>query len=118
MEIETYQTLAYKYAVYPQELRKQGRPDVEDRVNYALIGLAGEAGELLNKWKKVYRDHDGHVNIEIARSLLAEAADVMWYIAAMHTELGYSLDDSVRMNLEKLQDRRARNTIHGKGDHR
>lgn len=49
MTFEEYQKEAQKTALYPEAYR----------LVYPALGLAGEAGELANKVKKVLRDHGG-----------------------------------------------------------
>ena len=45
-------------------------------------------------------------------------SECMKRISAIATYLGYSMDDIMQMNIEKLQGRVERNTIHGSGDNR
>jgi len=104
--LNAYQREASTTAHYPHE---QG-------VVYTALGLAGEAGEIANKMKKVIR---GDKSItECREDLASELGDVLWYVAMLAKELGYSLDDIAQLNLAKLKDRQARNTIKGDGDNR
>lgn len=43
---------------------------------------------------------------------------MLWYIAAMSDDLGLSLEEIARMNLDKLRSRAARHRLHGTGDNR
>ena len=85
---------------------------------YTSLGLAGEAGEIANKVKKVYRDNDGELTRQAQADLMDELGDVLWYVAALATEIGYDLDDVAAHNLEKLAARKSRNAINGTGDKR
>jgi NTP pyrophosphatase (non-canonical NTP hydrolase) len=50
--------------------------------------------------------------------LKLELGDVLWYVAQLASELGFSLDEIAQANLDKLASRAARNVIAGSGDHR
>jgi NTP pyrophosphatase (non-canonical NTP hydrolase) len=87
-------------------------------LSYLGLGLAGEAGEVTNALKKVYRDHNAIVDDSMQDKLEAELGDVLWYCARLADELGLSLEQVMRSNLLKLQSRQARNLIAGEGDYR
>jgi NTP pyrophosphatase (non-canonical NTP hydrolase) len=82
------------------------------------MGVAGEAGEVVEKWKKIVAYKEGKVSDEDLNELAKELGDVVWYIAVMAHSLGLSFDDVMQRNLEKLQSRKARNVIKGAGDNR
>lgn len=82
------------------------------------MGLAGEAGEVANKVKKVFRDDAGVVSPARLASIKDELGDVLWYVAAVASDLGVTLGDVAVGNLDKLLDRTARNTFAGSGDNR
>lgn len=81
---------------------------------YMALGLAGEAGEVANKVKKIMRDNTSPDR----EGIKAELGDVLWYVAGMATVLGIKLDDIAAANLDKLQDRQRRGVIGGSGDNR
>lgn len=65
------------------------------------LGLAGESGEVLDmvkKWvfheKELDKDH-----------LKKEIGDVMWYVAMLCESFGFSLDEILQMNVDKLRAR-------------
>jgi NTP pyrophosphatase (non-canonical NTP hydrolase) len=82
------------------------------------MGVAGEAGEVVEKWKKIVAYKDGKTTQEDLDELAKELGDVVWYIAVMAHSLGYSFDDIMARNVEKLKSRKARGVIIGKGDNR
>ena len=84
---------------------------------YAL-GLTGEAGELADKIKKVYRDKCGVFKQEERDAIAKELGDVLWYVTRPGATLGYSLEDIAVANIEKLADRAKRGKIGGSGDDR
>ena len=82
------------------------------------MGVAGEAGEVVEKWKKIVAYKEGVISEEDLAELAKELGDVVWYIAVLAHSLGLSFDDVMQRNLEKLKSRQARNVIKGAGDNR
>lgn len=82
------------------------------------MGVAGEAGEVVEKWKKIVAYKEGKTTQEDLDELAKELGDVVWYIAVMADSLGYSFDDIMQRNVEKLKSRKVRGVITGKGDNR
>lgn len=107
MDINYYQRLSHETAMYPGQGTMVG-------MMYAGLGLAGEAGEVVEHIKKAYRDeiYDGRDDI------LLELGDVMWYVAEIATANGLSMGEVLQANLDKLADRQKRGVIQGSGDHR
>lgn len=83
---------------------------------YLTLGLTGEAGEIANKIKKVYRDHDGDFDEVDFWPLIDELGDVLWYLAELASLFGVPLSMVASMNLNKVKDRLARDVVHGEGD--
>jgi NTP pyrophosphatase (non-canonical NTP hydrolase) len=108
MDLAFYQRKAIETAIYPPEYR----------ISYPAFGLAGEAGEVMNKIKKVYRDKQGVFDKETKQEIAKELGDVLWYLAVLSQDLGQSLDRTAEMNLEKLSERKKRGTLVGSGDNR
>ena len=106
MNLNEYQIAAQKTAIYPPGL------------DYPILGLAGEAGEICNKYKKIIRDSGGVLSEEKEIELAKELGDVLWYVAQIASELDVSLYDVATSNLEKLSDRAERGVIGGSGDNR
>lgn len=82
------------------------------------MGVAGEAGEVVEKWKKIVAYKEGKISDEDLAELAKELGDVVWYIAVMAHSLGLSFDDIMARNVEKLKSRKARGVITGQGDNR
>ena len=104
----TYQALANLTAVY----------DETYNVMYPTLGLVGEAGEIANKVKKIYRDKQGEFSDADREEIGKEIGDVLWYCSALCTDLGLNLETQVVINLQKLRSRLERGTIQGSGDNR
>ncbi|MFZ9464314.1 MAG: nucleoside triphosphate pyrophosphohydrolase family protein [Vulcanococcus sp.] len=104
---------------YQQGARRTARyPDVGSNPIYPTLGLCGEAGEVADKVKKVLRDQNGDFTDEVRQALLLELGDVLWYVAQLASELGFSLEEIAAANLAKLASRAERNVIGGSGDQR
>lgn len=108
MTLNEYQQAAKRTAVYPTNIG----------LAYTSLGLAGEAGEIANKVKKVYRDDGGNVTGEARQDLLDELGDVLWYVAALASELHIELENVAAYNLHKLDQRRQNLTLYRNGDKR
>lgn len=110
---DLYQQRAALTAVYPYA----GAPDAAG-VLYPALGLAGEAGEVAEKIKKLWRNKDLKLDAEDVAAVEAEIGDVLWYCAALATELGSNLGRIAAGNLKKLSDRQERGVIKSEGDNR
>jgi NTP pyrophosphatase (non-canonical NTP hydrolase) len=99
-------------------------PGVGFNLVYPALGLAGEAGEASEKVKKLWRDHGVTSRLELERegldnaAIIKELGDVLWYVDALATELGVTLEHVARVNTEKLISRLNRGTLAGQGDER
>ena len=109
MDFQTYQKLSRETAIYP---------NIGSNFIYPTLGLAGEAGEVSEKIKKVIRDENGIVSDQKRTEIEKELGDVLWYVAQIASELNLSLDEVARKNIEKLFSRKERNVLAGSGDNR
>ena len=109
--------MALETAVYPKEYK----------AIYPALGMNGEAGEVADKVKKFLRNseiiaRDGSGAIVLPDSkreeLAKEVGDVLWYVATMAFDLGYSLEEIAEMNDQKLKSRQQRHQLNGSGDNR
>lgn len=107
MDFDAYQAAARETAQYPH---------MGANLTYPTLGLAGEAGEVAEKIKRMIRDDAGVLTAERRDALKLELGDVLWYVAALCSEMELSMNDVARLNVEKLRDRKARNVIRGQGD--
>ena len=107
---DDYQTGAMSTAVYPGK--------GEGNWTYPALGLAGETGEISEKLKKAIRDDGGVVTDERRAGIRKELGDVLWYVAALCTELNLEMQDVAEFNLQKLAKRKDEGKLHGDGDNR
>ena len=90
----------------------------DDRFIIASMGVAGEAGEVVEKVKKLLRDYNGVMTDDFKEKLVGEIGDVMWYCAVLTDEVGYDLCTVSHKNIDKTLSRLERGVIAGNGDNR
>lgn len=108
MEINEYQKAALTTAVYPED----------KRIIYPALGMCGEAGEVADKVKKVFRDNNQHFTDDKKLEIAKEVGDVLWYCATMAHDIGFTLEKVAQMNIDKLASRKQRGKLSGSGDNR
>ena len=119
MTATEYQTQAYK------TLAKS----TAENISYLSFGLVAEVGEVADKIAKAVRRGEISINNdeiiikrgsgeELTRNIADELGDVLWFVAMMARRLGFSLEEVMRRNLNKLADRQNRGVIIGDGDKR
>ena len=109
MRLSDYQARSRRTATYP---------DAGENIVYPTLGLAGEAGEVAEKVKKLVRDKNSDLAQLDRDDMAAELGDVLWYTAVLADFLDLSLDDVARRNVDKLADRQRRAVLGGSGDNR
>ena len=107
---DDYQKQSKKTALYPTI--------GQHRVLYPTLGIADEAGEVVGKIKKVFRDKQGIFVDEDITEIKKELGDVLWYLTQIATDLGIELKDVAKANIEKLYSRYDRGVLGGSGDNR
>lgn len=108
MQLDQYQINAKKTAIYAKE----------HKILYPALGLAGEAGEVANKVKKIMRDGIQKLPPDWKAQLTSEIGDVLWYCAVLADDLGTSLGTIAAQNIEKLEKRQVQGKLQGSGDNR
>lgn len=87
---------------YAEHVAARFKPgSVSERLTHAAMGSAGEAGELIDAVKRTLfygKDLD-------LSNVLEECGDLLFYIQAMLTECGFTLDEAMEHNIEKLRKR-------------
>lgn len=99
-----------KYEEMAMALRKTQADD-----QYARDGLVSEVGEYFDLRAKARRD--GMPDNYKDRAL-KELGDILWFVAAIAMDEGFSFQEVAEANLIKLYDRKARGVLGGNGDYR
>ena len=115
MNLNEYQSEAQSFAV-------------NDDLMHFTFGLLEEAGEAAGVLKRVFRDDPGYwdsdsnydygVSYMARDKLIMELGDILWHVALVANNLGYSLEAVADLNIQKLQSRKERDMIKGSGDDR
>ena len=108
MDFNSYQRMAKTTAIYP----------ATHKILYPALGLAGEAGEVANKVKKLIRDGTSSLPKEWKEQIGSEIGDCLWYCAVLADDLGISLGRIAAQNEKKLAKRKREGMISGSGDSR
>ena len=104
MKLNEYQDKAGKFQL-------AGSPPEE-----RIFGLLEEAGEVAGAFKRMLR---GDYGPEVAAARLEkELGDILWYLARVAADNGWTLEQIAEGNLEKLESRLLRNVLTGDGDSR
>lgn len=115
MKLNEYQKLAVAFDLMSREEKMHASsPSYVAKV----LGLAGEAGEVAEKYKKIIRDKNGKVSEADAAEIIKELGDVLWYVSAISSYLGADLQTVAETNLAKLGSRKTRGSQRGSGDNR
>ena len=104
MEFNEYQKFTKTTAIYPPE----------KAIDYLILGLTSEAGEVASLRKKNLR---GDAALD-TKKLMYELGDCLWYVARIADEIGIDLEYLATKNRDKLQNRKENNKIKGEGDDR
>ena len=113
MKLDKYQERAAEFDLFETTVDLKSPGFLEK-----VLGIAGEAGEVTDKVKKIIRDKGGYASEEDRMEIAKELGDVLWYVANVARYMGVSLSDIAEGNIEKLASRKKRNKLHGEGDNR
>jgi NTP pyrophosphatase (non-canonical NTP hydrolase) len=93
------------FHTYQEQARQTDRipTNAKTDIIVPLLGLAGEAGELLSEYKKHLRDGDAHKLFK--ERVGEELGDLLWYIANIASKFDLDLEEIAEDNLNKCRDR-------------
>ncbi|MFK7845278.1 MAG: nucleoside triphosphate pyrophosphohydrolase family protein [Rhodothermales bacterium] len=98
MTPNNYQKLASRTLTAKPE---EALDDAQSMLVWNALGLVGEAGEVAEYVKKaIFHRHDLD-----REKLKKELGDVLWYAAALCTNLDLTMEEVMEANIEKLQQR-------------
>jgi len=70
-------------------------------IAWFALGLSGEAGEVSNMIKKMVF-HQREIDLN---DIKLELGDCLWYISELCTKLGWSLEEVMQSNIDKINHR-------------
>lgn len=74
------------------------------RLDLAVNGLTGEAGEVADLWKKV-KFHGKVWDEELREEMIKELGDICWYLCQASLALDVPLEEIFTRNIAKLKER-------------
>ena len=98
--------------------------DLGRSMDYYFNGLAEECGEIAGLRKRLlrgdYKDETKHPlgEEEYTKDLKSELGDALWYLTMIAEHNQIALGEVASENLEKLQERKKKGLIKGKGSNR
>lgn len=95
MRANDYQKLASRTLINKPDVPLSGH---ETMIIWSAIGLAGEAGEVVDSIKKGIFHRHGLEKEKIEKEL----GDVLWYVAALCTKLDIDMESVMQKNIDKL----------------
>lgn len=116
-----YQAKAHEFANYTDKEIKgfDEQLKFEDSgLEYPVMGLTEEAGEVAGKFAKIIRDKKGVITQDDKDEIIKELGDVLWMVSEIAERLDCSLQYVAHVNIEKLTSRLKRGKINGSGDNR
>ncbi len=102
MKLNTFQEHTRKTAqgFTASRVREDGT-DLHGLIVYNILGIGGEAGEVLEVVKKACRDDHNLFHSSVKQRIIDELGDVMYYIARIADLLDVSLEKVASMNINK-----------------
>lgn len=117
----SYQAKAHEFANYTDKEIKGYDEELnfeDSGLEYPVMGLTEEAGEVAGKFAKIIRDKKGVITQDDRDEIVKELGDVLWTVSEIAQRLDCSLQHVAHVNIEKLTSRLKRGKINGSGDNR
>lgn len=117
----TYQAKAHEFANYNDKEIKGYEEELkfeDSGLEYPVMGLTEEAGEVAGKFAKIIRNKKGIITQEDRYEIIKELGDVLWMVSEIAKRLDCSLQHVAHVNIVKLTSRLKRGKINGSGDNR
>ena len=108
MDLDVYQEKAKETTDFPDIVVQEKGVGDDNYANYIYpaLGLAGEAGEVLEQIKKIVRNNHGVITRDRELKVFGELGDVLWYVAILADEFGFNLSAIAENNIKKLAERK------------
>ena len=117
----SYQAKAHEFANYTDKEIKGYDEELkfeDSGLEYPVMGLTEEAGEVAGKFAKIIRDKKGVITQDDRDQIIKELGDVLWMVSEIAERLDCSLQHVAHGNIKKLTSMLERGKINGSGDNR
>lgn len=74
--------------------------NLKDMEYHALHGMDGETGEISSIYQKVYQGHEMDYD-----HIKKELGDLLWFVAEYCTAKGWTMEEVMQLNIDKLKAR-------------
>ena len=107
---------------YQEKCKEAMTPECES-IFYLLFGLTAETGEIVGKHQKWLRGdfEKGNTDDEydtLQGQVIPELGDALWFLTNIASYYGVSLEEVMKININKIEARQQNGTIKGDGDDR
>lgn len=100
-QLEAMKTMRTNIVLVHHKGEESNPSGMDGKIVNGVMGLNGEAGECVDIVKKtLFQGHEFD-----AQHLMKEAGDCLWYLAAIASGLGVTLEEIAQMNIDKLRAR-------------
>ena len=109
MDIETYEQVTDQTWKPPTTISP---------IQMCVLGMVEELGEIAGKLKRVHRDHEGRLFHDQVEKIKLESGDFFYYFTRFCKLVGYTMEEMMQANADKILDRMQRGVLQGEGDER
>lgn len=107
---------------YQEKCKEAMTPECES-IFYLIFGLAAETGEVVGKHQKWLRGdfEKGNTDDEydtLQGQVVPELGDALWFLTNIASYYEVSLEEVMKININKIEARQQNGTIRGNGDNR
>lgn len=89
---------------YQKETKTTARYPSSRSLEYTILGLCREAGEVADVTRRILRDYEGKLTKNMQEKLGDKIGDVMWYVSQVCNEANLDLEEVMIRNIKKINE--------------